>query len=329
MGRNLRSSGAPVVRGHTADGQGTSGHMDQAADALPGLDQDLDDDGLAEAVVFVDADRPIDPLTGLTKGDVADYYRQVAPWLLPEAAYRPLAVAGEVGAAGGLEHHHHADLGRHVYPVPPHPLDPATAGFYISGVTGLLQLVRADALELHGRAASIRQPGQPDRLAFDLSPGAGADPAPLHAAALAVRERLQAAGLASYLRLDGDGGLQVVAPVAGVPDWGRLQAFASAQIAALTSQWPERYAIAHADADDARIVLRPAHPTPASTAICNWSLRVTGDGLRVVLPLRWEALHEADAAAAPDVAAALRHAARLRSDPWMGIATLQQALPPG
>lgn len=314
MGRNLPGFGTRTGHGRTATGRHALPSVDRARSGAHAA-VDIEDDGLAEAVVFLDAGRRLFASDPLTRGDVADYYRQVAPWLLPEAAYRPLALRAVApdGALADAQMDHRAGLGSYVHPFPRHPQGGDGTGFYIGGVTGLLQLVQADAFELEAGAATIGQPTGPDRLVLGLD----AAPAPLADTALALRTRLQAHGLASFVRLSGDGGLHVVAPLAPGVDWETLQEFAAAIIEA------------HAAGRDGDlgVRIRALATTPAQTATCSWSLRRGPAGIGVAMPLGWDALagHDLSVPVAP--AAALRQAARLREDPWAGMSALRQTLP--
>ena len=62
-------------------------------------------------------DRVVFPGAGITKGEVANYYRAVARWLLPDLVHRPLSlVRCPDGIAGScfFQKHHADSLGAHV-----------------------------------------------------------------------------------------------------------------------------------------------------------------------------------------------------------------------
>src|SRR5262249_6715569 len=71
----------------------------------------------AREVRITHPERIVFPGTRITKQDVADYYRAVMPWFLPEVARRPLSVirCPSGAGAGCFFQKHHADkLGAHV-----------------------------------------------------------------------------------------------------------------------------------------------------------------------------------------------------------------------
>src|SRR5205085_1064775 len=54
----------------------------------------------ADSVVITHPEREVFPGTGITKADVAAYYRTVARWIVPETAGRPLSVVRCPAGAG-------------------------------------------------------------------------------------------------------------------------------------------------------------------------------------------------------------------------------------
>ncbi len=91
---------------------------------------------------------------------------------------------------------------------------------YIDDARGLLQLVQMNTLELHPWGATVAE--HPDRLVFDLDPGEGVSWAQVKAAARDVRDRLQEAGLKSFVRLSG-GRVHVVVPLQPKADWEQVR----------------------------------------------------------------------------------------------------------
>src|SRR5499427_7432826 len=136
---------------------------------------------------------------GVTKQDLADYYRSVWDWMAPHIVGRPLALVrcpdGTTGqcffqkhAAAGLAG---ADLrivvdskGRQVIAV--------------DDLDGMLSLVQAGTLEVHVRGSTIDHLDLCNRIVFDLDPGEGVGWSAVVAAARAVRERLDALELVSF-----------------------------------------------------------------------------------------------------------------------------------
>ncbi|WP_101523793.1 non-homologous end-joining DNA ligase [Nocardioides houyundeii] len=174
-------------------------------------------------------DKVLYPGTGTTKGEVLNYYAQVAPVLLPHLADRcvtrirwPHGVGGasffEKNAPGGTpswvrtatvpttgSRSGTGDSDRLVFPI-------------VDDLATLTWLVNLAALELHVHQWTVDsrgRPRNPDRLVIDLDPG---EPAGLHECAqvaLMVRERLAARGLECRPVTSGSKGLHLYAALPG------------------------------------------------------------------------------------------------------------------
>jgi bifunctional non-homologous end joining protein LigD len=275
-----------------------------------------------ERVVFKDA--------GCTKADVADYYRSVAAWMLPELRERPLSLLRCPSGAGGecfFQKHHADSLGSAVRAITLKQKSGSEPYLYIDSLAGLLQLVQMNSIEFHPWGARIEAPDAPDRLVFDLDPGEGVRWKAVVAAARDTRDKLRQAGLESFVRLSGGKGLHVVAPITPGPGWDEVRAFCEGFAQAMTAHAPTTYVATMAKAKRKdRIFIDWLRNTRGATSVASWSLRAR-KGAPVAMPLRWEELGRVDGPAAYAPASAMRRAARLRSDPWDGIATLAQALP--
>lgn len=275
-----------------------------------------------ERVVFAKA--------GLTKGDVADYYRQVARWVLPEVARRPLSLLrcpDGVDKPCFFQKHHGTGLGDAVQAIPLEQKSGREDYLYIEDVEGLLQLVQMNTLELHPWGATVDDPEHPDRLVFDLDPGEGVSWAAIKAAARDVRARLQEIGLESFVRLSGGKGVHVVVPLKPRADWSQAKDFCESFAQAMAEHAPERYVATMSKAKRNGVIfidwLRNAR---GATSVCSWSLRARPSA-GVAVPLRWEELGRITAADAFPLPKALQRAQRLKADPWEGIDDLKQVLP--
>ncbi|PTT62258.1 DNA ligase D, partial [Stenotrophomonas sp. HMWF003] len=268
--------------------------------------------------------------TKITKGEVADYYRQMARWVLPEVAARPLSVLrcpDGVDKPCFFQKHHGTGLGEAVRAIPLEQKSGREDYLYIEDVAGLLQLVQMNTLELHPWGATVADPEHPDRLVFDLDPGDGVSWAQVKAAARDVRDRLLDTGLQSFVRLSGGKGVHVVVPLQPKADWAQAKDFCEAFAQAMAEHAPDRYVATMSKAKRTGVIfidwLRNAR---GATSVSSWSLRAR-PGAGVAVPLRWEELGRITAADAFPMAKALQRAQRLKQDPWDGIDAVKQVLP--
>lgn len=267
-------------------------------------------------------DKIIYPELGIVKQQVADYYRAIAPLLLPELARRPLSL---LRCPDGLKgqcffQKHHADtLGSNVHSVAIREKDGGSEDYlYVDDVDGVLDLVQMNVLELHPWGSRIEDVEHPDRLVFDLDPGEGVDWKTIVAAARDVRARLEEIGLESFVRLSGGKGLHVVLPIKPGPTWTQAKDFCEAFADAMATQAPQRYVATATKAKRNGVIfidwLRNGR---GATSVASWSLRARKEA-GVAVPLAWSELGRTKSGADYPLARALRRASTQRKDPWDG-----------
>ena len=260
------------------------------------------------------------PQQGITKGEVADYYRAVADRVLADVAGRPLSLLRCPDGVGGqcfFQKHHARALGPAVRAIPLREKDGDEACYVaIDSVDGLLELVQMNTLELHPWGSLADDLERPDRMVFDLDPGPGVDWKAVVAGARDVRATLAASGLGSFARLSGGKGVHVVVPIRPGPSWDRVRGFCEALAHTLAQQRPDRYVATASKAKREGVIfidwLRNAR---GQTSVSSWSLRAR-ESAGVAMPVRWEELGRAGSGAAYDLRRALKRASALRDEPW-------------
>jgi bifunctional non-homologous end joining protein LigD len=275
-------------------------------------------------------DRVVYPADGITKGQVAAYYRAIAPRMLPELVDRPLSLVRCPDGSDGscfFQKHHAPALGAHVRAIALMQKSGEEDYLYVRDADGLLELVQMNALEFHPWGARVRDPERPDRLVFDLDPDPGVDWSRVQAAARDVRAELRRRGFESFLRVSGGKGLHVVVPVLPRAEWDVAKAFAEDVADTLAARRPQDYVATMSKAKRAgRIFIDWLRNSRGATSVTSWSLRAR-PGAPVAVPVRWEELGKLRAGNQFGMDAALQRARRLRTDPWAGFADLRQALP--
>lgn len=232
----------------------------------------------------------------LTRGDLLRYIEAYADRLLRHIARRPLTM---LRAPGGIDGH--VFLQRHAMKGMPAVIreidltdDTCEPYVYIEGVAGLLALVRLHVVEFHPWGATVDALNTPDRLTFDLDPDAGLDFGRVVSAAGELKQRLEAAGLAPFLKSTGGKGLHVVVPLdaraPGAAGWPAAKAFARNLCATMAADSPDRYTLTLAKkARGGRIFLDYLRNDRTASAIAPWSPRARA-GAPVAVPLAWSAL---------------------------------------
>ncbi len=275
-------------------------------------------------------DRVVFAEAGITKGEVAEYYRAVADWILPELANRPLSLVRCPEGAGGecfFQKHHAATLGKHVRAVALKQKSGAEDYLYVRDVAGLLELVQMNALEFHPWGSHVDKPERPDVMVFDLDPAPGVTWKDVVAGGRDVRARLQEVGLESFVRLSGGKGLHVVAPIVRGPTWDQVKAFTGAFAEAMAAQKPTAYIATMSKARrEGKIFIDWLRNGRGATSVASWSLRARATA-SVAMPIRWEELGRVRDPAMYDLHKAMKRAATLDADPWERYSGLKQRLP--
>lgn len=268
---------------------------------------------------------------GISKGEVAEYYRVVAPWILGELAGRPLSLLRcPQGAESGcfFQKHPGDALGAAVKSICLGQKDGEEEDYlYIEDVDGLLALVQMNTLEFHPWGSRVEDPECPDRMVFDLDPAEGIAWSQVVAAARDVRAHLRERGLESFVRLTGGKGVHVVAPFERVTGWDLLKDFCESVAEEMVAHRPDRYVATMSKSRRVdRIFIDWLRNSRGATSVTSWSLRAR-TGAPVAMPLRWEELGRVEGPAVFDLKRAAARAARLRGDPWAGMDVLSQVLP--
>ncbi len=175
---------------------------------------------------------------------------------------------------------------------------------YIENESGLLELVQMGAIEIHPWGAHIDAISSPDRLTFDLDPAPDLPFAAVKLAALDVRARLKALGLASNLRCTGGKGLHVWVPLQPGLTWDQLKSFAATVAHQMVKDLPNVYVATMTKSKrTGRIFVDFFRNDYTATAIADFSVRARS-GAPVAVPLAWDELDtlaSADQFRVPDV----------------------------
>jgi bifunctional non-homologous end joining protein LigD len=289
---------------------------------------------LAPATVrLTHPDKVLDPETGLTKRQLADYYLTIAPLMLPHITGRPLSLVRCPDGAGKP-----CFFQKHMNSMPPPGIGSVSiadkAGKrepYITlegkqatpeTVAGFAQM---GVLEVHPWGSRNADLEHPDRLIFDLDPDPSLPWSTLAAAAAEVRRRLRKAGLESFLKLTGGKGLHVVAPIEPKISWENLKSASHTLVLSMQRDHPDLYLTKMTKSARAgKIFLDYLRNERGATAVAPYSPRARL-GTHVSLPLPWTALKEPRLPVF-SVTGFAEWKSRLRSDPWKSLPSTLQRL---
>lgn len=235
---------------------------------------------------LTNVDRVLFPAARFTKAQLLDYYARVAPVLLPHIAGRPMTLARW---PEGVEGH---GFYQTTCPHPPPWMRTLPAGrrdyCLIDDANGLLWAVNLASIEFHPLLSVAPDIDTPRAVLFDLDPGEPAGLLDCCRVALALREVLEAVGLAAFPKTSGALGMHVVVPLNEPHTYDQTKTFARSVAGVLASRHPDLVV----DRMDKR--LRPGkvfvdwgqNDRNKSTA-CVYSVRA-GSWPAVSTPLTWD-----------------------------------------
>jgi bifunctional non-homologous end joining protein LigD len=247
---------------------------------------------MAIKVEITHPDRVLFPDDGITKGELVEYYAEIADVAVPHLKGRALTLwryprgidqQGFVQQdfAGTLPDWMHSvkvakEGGTVVHPV----ADRRDALLWLAnqnGITPHAWLSRHDRLD------------EPDLIVFDLDPST-ADFAPVRAAARACADVLDDLGLAAYLKTTGSRGLHVVVPIGRGPDFDTVRQFARGVAGVVAADDPAHRTVEQRkDKRGDRIYIDVMRNAYAQTAVAPYAVRARR-GAPVATPLEWDEL---------------------------------------
>jgi bifunctional non-homologous end joining protein LigD len=285
----------------------------------------------SSTVPISNRDRVLFPESGITKGDLADYYRTIANAMLPWTAERPISlIRCPQGRAKKcfFQKHDAGSFGDKVKHVAIREKDGSSEPYlFIEDVEGLLTCVQMGTIEFHGWGSRIEDVEKADRLVFDLDPdeGLGFD-AVVHAA-FEFRDLLTQIGLETFPMVTGGKGVHVIAPLTPQAEWPAVKDFAHRFAQAVAAAHPDRFTAALSKAKrNGRIFVDYLRNQRGATAVMPYSVRAR-PGAPVAVPLTWEELRGLDSAAHWNVRDGGNLAKRADSKALHGWGRADQVLP--
>lgn len=270
------------------------------------------------------------PGAGVTKSDLAHYYRDVADAMLPHLRDRPLSLQR---FPDGID-----DDGFFQQQCPDHfpgwirreELEKeggTVEHVVVQRAADLVYLADQAAITLHAWNSRCDRPRHPDRMVFDLDPP-GDDFAPVRRAARQLRELLGELDLPAYLLATGSRGLHVVVPLDRSAGYDEVRDFAYEVAAEAARRHPAELTTAQRKRErKGRLyldVLRNAH---GQQVVAPYTVRAR-EGAPVATPLDFDELGR------PGVGPRRYHLGNLlrrlgqREDPWNSMGRHAHALGP-
>lgn len=270
-------------------------------------------------VELTNRDKVLFPDTGITKGELIDYYRAAAPVLLPHLRDRPLMMRR---FPDGIEEEGFYQKQVSVY----FPDWLATCRVDVlsdgrqelvicNNTASLVYIVNQAMISAHLWLSRCDQVGYPNRLIIDLDPPGG-DFEIVRWTAFRCRELCDELGLPAYVMSTGSRGLHVLVPLNRHAHFDRVRAFARDFVELLARRHPERLTVEQRkDKRGGRLYLDVARNAYAQTAVAPYAVRAR-PGAPVATPVTWSELADKSLHARSFNVRSIRERLRHNRDPW-------------
>jgi bifunctional non-homologous end joining protein LigD len=259
-------------------------------------------DRAAKRVAFSNLDKVMYPGTGFTKGQVIDYYRAVARYLLPHLKDRPITFKRY---PDGVHREHFYEKDAPSFTPPwvktfgiPRTTDQSLIRYVlINGLPTLLWSANLANLELHPFLAKAPHIDRPAMVVFDLDPGAGADIWKSCEVAFLVKDLLDRLRLKSFVKVSGSKGIHLHVPLNTKVTYEATQPFARSVAELLQSEHPSLVVSEMSKAKRrGKVFVDWSQNSEHKSTVAVYSLRAKAERPFVAVPVSWEELEKALAA---------------------------------
>ncbi len=239
-------------------------------------------------------ERVLDQSSGVTKLELVRYYALVGSLMMPHLKQRPVSLLrAPAGFAGELFFQKHV---AHNLPTGLKALDPALDPGHeplvtVASAAGLIAAAQWNVVEFHTSNALATHMDRPDRLIFDLDPGAGVTWLQVQQGSELLHAFLTELRLVSFAKTSGGKGIHVVVPIRRRYEWALVKDFAHAIVTHLTRVLPTHFVDKSGPKNRVgKIFIDYLRNGRGATTVSAWSARAR-PGAGVSVPLRWEELH--------------------------------------
>jgi len=268
-------------------------------------------------------DKVFFPGAGLTKGDLIDYYEQVADTMVPHMARYGLSMHRFPAGLQG-EGFYQKDAPDY-FPawIPRISVPKREGGSFdapiVDSKAALVYLADQAVLTMHLYLSRTDDLEHPDKMIYDLDPPEGTrDYAAVRRAALDVRDVLEELDIESWVQTTGSKGFHVVVPLDRSQGFGPVRQFAHDVALLLVRRHQERYTLEQRKKKrGGRILLDMLRNAYGATSVAPYAVRAR-PGAPVATPLGW---HEVERGASPRDWTIRNVPDRLaqKDDPWAGL----------
>lgn len=247
-------------------------------------------------VRFTNLDKIFFPETSFTKGEMIQYYLDVAPYLLPHLKQRPVTVIRfPDGITGEKFYEKNAPKFAPSW-IKTHAVDRRHHAGHINYIlvndaSTLAWCANLAAIELHPFLHRATKLEQPTHIVFDLDPGEGSDLLTCARVAFLIKEVTDSLGLQAFPKVSGSKGLQIYVPLNTRTTYDATGSFAKAMAELLQRQHPDLVVSQMAKQQRrGRVLIDWSQNNRAKTTVAVYSMRGKSDEPFISMPVTWDEL---------------------------------------
>ncbi len=237
------------------------------------------------------------PRAGFTKGEVINYYIQIAKYLLPHLKNRPITFKrfpNGVDKDFFYEKNAPSHTPAWVRTAKVKHASKTINYVLINDLPTLVWSANLANIEMHPYLFEAAAQDKPTHIVFDLDPGPGCDVFDCIELALAMREIFQQLKLECYPKVSGSKGLQLHLPLNTASDFDLTSQFAHAAAIKLEELFPGKVVSKMSkELRQGKILVDWSQNSRSKTTVAVYSMRAKREAPFISLPFTWEELKKA------------------------------------
>ncbi len=247
-------------------------------------------------ITITHPDKILFPDSGITKGDLAEYYEMIAPVMVPHMRARPVTMERYhrgIGAPGFFQKDVSKGFPEWLQRVEVPKKGGTVHHPIVTDAASLLWLANQNCITPHVWTSRAPDLYHPDICVFDLDPSED-NPAQLKAATFQLRDFLAELGLPSWLKTSGSKGFHIVVPLDGKSNTGEVAEFAHTVGTMLVKRDPKNLTQEFHKVDrGTRILVDTGRNGYSATFAAAYAVRAK-PGAPVSAPCTWDELRRGD-----------------------------------
>jgi bifunctional non-homologous end joining protein LigD len=250
-------------------------------------------------VALSNLDKVLFPENGFTKGQVVDFYKRIAPCILPHLRNRPITLKRFPNGVTA-EHFYEknapsfAPAWIKTFPIRRSSGQSVINYILINDLPSLVWSANMANLEIHPFLARVPKIDVPTMVVFDLDPGEGSTILRSAEVAFLLKDVLDQLGLESLIKVSGSKGIHVHVPLNTKVTYEMTQAFAQSIAQYLATEHPKLIVSEMAKSKrTGKVFIDWSQNSEHKSTVSVYSLRAKAKKPFVAVPIGWDELKDA------------------------------------